>query len=129
MSSPNDCAVDKEEWDKFVEDFTQNESQYGNEIIEDFVNYMSEEPGKSAAVKVKKDYTYILSALLSTVVNTKREMKDWKVLFGKTHTENIILFEFLKSEKKAYKLEREDLLNTLKMMQVKIDQLGVTIGD
>ena len=129
MSSPNDCSNDKEEWEKFVEDFSHSESEYGNEIIEDFVSYMSEEPGKSAAKKVKKDYTYILSALLSTVVNTKREMKDWKELFEKTHTENIILFEFLKSERKAYKLEREELLNTLKSMQVKLDQLGVTIGD
>ena len=126
MSFPNNCAVDKEEWDKFVEDFTQNERECGNEIIEDFVNYMSEEPGKTEAVKVNKNYTTILAALLSTAVNTKKELKE---LYEKTHTENVILFEMLKNERKAYNLEREEIMQTMNTMQGYLDQLGVTIGE
>ena len=48
-------GITKAEWDEFVADFSLNQNEYANEIIEEFVTFMSEEPGKTEASKLKKN--------------------------------------------------------------------------
>ena len=114
-------TVNKEEWDKFVEEFLEDEMKSGNEAIEDFVKFMSDEPGKSEAKKIEKNYTTILAALLSTAVNTKKDVHN---SYKRTYSEVVVMHELWKIERKAYKVEREEYVKSLQKMQESIQQQG-----